>query len=80
MKRAGTVLDGALLGAVDATAARPGITRSMAIFAALSEGPRAVFIERLERRHRMGYQRKPVAGSEVAAWEPEQVWDTGEDR
>jgi len=31
-------------------------------------------LEQLERKHRQGYERKPIIGDEFMVWESEQAW------
>jgi hypothetical protein len=35
-------------------------------------------LEQLERKHRQGYEKKPVVSDEFSAWENEQAWGRDE--
>ncbi len=74
MKTVQMTLDEALVDEVDRTVEALGTSRS----AFTREALRAALVRRheleLERRHRAGYEAKPVAAGEVDAWEDEQVW------
>jgi metal-responsive CopG/Arc/MetJ family transcriptional regulator len=74
MKTVQMTLDEALVDEVDRTVEALGTSRS----AFTREALRAALARRheleLERRHRAGYEAKPVAAGELDAWEDEQVW------
>jgi metal-responsive CopG/Arc/MetJ family transcriptional regulator len=75
MRTVQLTLEEALVCEVDRVAAKLGTTRSgftrQALRAALAlQRERA-----LERRHRAGYERKPVKRGEFGNWRAEQVWE-----
>jgi metal-responsive CopG/Arc/MetJ family transcriptional regulator len=74
MKTVQMTLDEALVEELDRVTEALGTTRS----AFTREALRAALARRheweLERRHRAGYEAKPVAPGEFDAWEDEQVW------
>jgi metal-responsive CopG/Arc/MetJ family transcriptional regulator len=74
MKTVQMTLDETLVDEVDRTGAALGTSRS----AFTRETLRAALARRQElelaRRHRVGYEAKPVAAGELDAWEDEQVW------
>ena len=74
MKTVQMTLDEALVEEVDRAVEALGTSRS----AFTREALRAALARRremeLERRHRAGYEAKPVAAGELDAWEDEQVW------
>lgn len=67
-------LDEKLVAAVDRAARRARTTRSGFTRDALRAALARQLTEELERRHREAYQRHPVRGDELGAWEDEQVW------
>ncbi len=74
MKTVQMTLDQELVSLVDRAARRLGTTRSGFTRRALREALRRLATKELERRHRRGYQAKPVRRGEFDAWESEQVW------
>jgi len=74
MKTVQMTLDEGLLADVDAAVARLGTSRSAFTRRALQAELEALRERELERRHREGYQRRPVKRGEFSAWESEQVW------
>ena len=74
MRTVQMTLDKELVEAVDRVSRRLGKSRSAFTREALREALAAVRVKALEQRHRAGYQRKPVRGSEFNLWETEQVW------
>lgn len=74
MKTVQMTLDESLVEQVDRAAQSLGKTRSAftrdALRAALSD----LHQQELERRHRVGYEKKPVQPGELGDWEAEQVW------
>ena len=74
MKTVQMTLDEGLLADVDAAVARLGTSRSAFTRRALQAELEAPRERELERRHREGYQRRPVKRGEFSAWESEQVW------
>jgi metal-responsive CopG/Arc/MetJ family transcriptional regulator len=67
-------LDEALVVAVDKAAKRLRTTRSAFTRDALRMALARIHTRELERRHREGYAKKPVAKQEFSVWEDEQVW------
>lgn len=74
MRTVQMTLDEDLVKAVDRAAKRLGTTRSGFAREALRAALERVKVMELERRHREGYQRKPVKPGEFSDWESEQVW------
>ncbi len=74
MKTVQMTLDENLVASVDKVAKRLGTTRSAFTRQALKTALREVRINELERKHREGYERKPVKQGEFGDWETEQVW------
>ncbi len=74
MKTVQMTLDEDLVKAVDRAAKRLGTTRSGFARDALRSALKHVHIAELERKHREGYQRKPVKPGEFSNWELEQAW------
>jgi metal-responsive CopG/Arc/MetJ family transcriptional regulator len=67
-------LDEPLIKAVDQAAKRCGKTRSGFTRDALRAALAKAKAEELERRHKAGYEKHPVAKGELDGWEDEQVW------
>lgn len=67
-------LDDELVKEVDRVVKRLHTNRSAFTRNALREVLARYSIEQLERKHRQGYERHPVAVDEFSAWEREQVW------
>ena len=74
MRTVQMTLDEALVRDVDKVAKKLGTTRSAFARAALRAALARVASEEEERRHRSGYERKPVRPGEFSDWEDEQVW------
>ena len=74
MRTVRLTLDEELVKEVDEVAKKLGTTRSAFTRAALRAALARVTSEEEERRHRSGYERKPVRPGEVGDWEDEQVW------
>ena len=74
MRAVQMTLDEALVRDVDKVAKKLGTTRSAFARAALRAALARVASEEEERRHRSGYERKPVRPGEFSDWEDEQVW------
>ena len=74
MRAVQMTLDEALVRDVDKVAKKLGTTRSAFARAALRAALASVASEEEERRHRSGYERKPVRPGEFSDWEDEQVW------
>lgn len=67
-------LDDDLVEEVDRTAKQLRTNRSAFTRKALREALSRHSIKKLERKHRQGYERQPVAADEFSAWETEQDW------
>jgi metal-responsive CopG/Arc/MetJ family transcriptional regulator len=67
-------LDDDLVKTVDRVSKQLRISRSAFTRKALREALARYNIEQLERKHRQGYKRHPVAADEVSVWETEQAW------
>ena len=74
MKTVQMTLDENLITSVDKVAKRLGTTRSAFTRQALKTALREVRMNELERKHREGYERKPVKPGEFGDLESEQVW------
>jgi metal-responsive CopG/Arc/MetJ family transcriptional regulator len=74
MKTVQMTLEEDLVKAVDQAAQNLGTTRSAFTRDALRESLTRLQERDLERRHRLGYERKPVEPGEFSDWEDEQVW------
>jgi len=74
MKTVQMTLDEDLVKAVDEAARRLRTTRSAFTRKALREALRVLSVTRLERRHRQGYEGRPVKRGEFSVWEKEQEW------
>ena len=67
-------LDDDLVKEVDRVAKQLHTNRSAFTRKALREALARYNLKQLERKHRQGYERKPVAADEFSVWETEQVW------
>ena len=67
-------LDDDLVKAVDRVSKQLQTSRSAFTRKALREALARHNIEQLERKHRQGYERQPVATDEFSVWEKEQAW------
>jgi metal-responsive CopG/Arc/MetJ family transcriptional regulator len=67
-------LDDDLLKAVDRASKQLQTTRSAFARKALRQALARYKLEQLERKHRRGYERDPVATDEFSVWETEQAW------
>jgi metal-responsive CopG/Arc/MetJ family transcriptional regulator len=74
MKTIQMTLDEDLVEAVDKAAKRLGTSRSGFTREALRQALARLRKEQLERKHRAGYERRPVKPEEFDVWESEQVW------
>jgi CopG family transcriptional regulator / antitoxin EndoAI len=74
MKTVQMTLEPALVAQVDRVARRLGLSRSGFTRRALREALERIRIRDLERRHREGYQRKPVRRGEFDGFDREQAW------
>jgi metal-responsive CopG/Arc/MetJ family transcriptional regulator len=67
-------LDNDLVKTVDRVSNEIPISRSAFTRKALRDALVRCAIEKLERKHRIGYERYPVSADESSAWDCEQVW------
>ncbi len=67
-------LDDDLVKAVDRVSKELNTNRSAFARKALREAIARYNIEKMERSHKKGYERDPVATDEFSIWEPEQAW------
>ena len=67
-------LDDDLVKAVDRVSKQLQTSRSAFTRNALREALTRYSLEQLERKHRQGYKRQPVAADEFSVWETEQAW------
>ena len=74
MKTVQVTLDDALIEAMDHAARSLGTTRSAFIREALQAAFTGLQERKLERKHRAGYERKPIEPGEFIDWESEQAW------
>lgn len=74
MKTVQMTLDDDLVRDVDRVSRRLGTTRSAFAREALRDALRRRAEAELERKHREGYRRRPVAPGEFSAWEAEHAW------
>ena len=74
MKTVQMTLDDSLVEAVDRAVQSLGTTRSAFTRDALQAALLSLKEKEMERRHRVGYEHKPVEPGEFSDWEDEQVW------
>ncbi len=67
-------LDDDLVKDVDHISKLLNTSRSAFTRKALREALARYNLEQLERKHREGYERKPIVGDEFSVWEEEQAW------
>ncbi len=67
-------LDDNLVKAVDRVARELHTSRSAFTRKALQDALGRYKVEQLELKHRLGYERNPVASDEFSVWETEQAW------
>lgn len=67
-------LDPDLVKEVDRVSKQLHTSRSAFTRKALREALSRYSIEQMERKHRQGYEQKPVAVDEFSVWETEQDW------
>jgi metal-responsive CopG/Arc/MetJ family transcriptional regulator len=67
-------LDDDLVTAVDSISKELRTSRSAFTRKALRDSLARHSLEQLERKHRRGYERHPVAADEFSVWETEQAW------
>jgi len=74
MRTVQMTLDEELVKAVDRVSKQLRTSRSAFTRNALREALARHKLEELERKHRQGYERHPVAADEFAVWKTEQAW------
>lgn len=74
MRTVQMTLDEKLVAAVDKVARRLGMSRSAFAREALRAALHSARVRELERRHKEGYERKPVRKGEFDVWGSEQSW------
>ena len=67
-------IDDDLVTAVDRVSKELQTSRSAFARKALRDALARYSLEQLERKHRRGYERYPVAADELSVWETEQAW------
>lgn len=67
-------IDEELIKEVDRVSKQLHTSRSAFTRKALREALTRYSLEQLERKHRQGYERYPVAADEFSVWEAEQAW------
>lgn len=67
-------LDDSLVKAVDLVSKELNTSRSAFTRKALQDALNRYKLEQLERKHRLGYEQKPLAPDEFSVWETEQAW------
>ena len=67
-------LDDDLVTAVDRVSKELQTSRSAFARKALRDALARCTLEQLERKHRRGYERYPIAVDEFSVWETEQAW------
>ena len=67
-------LDDNLVKAVDRVSKELSTSRSAFARKALRDAIARYNLEKLERKHRRGYEQQPVSSDEFSVWEPEQAW------
>ena len=74
MRTVQMTLDEDLIKEVDRISKQLHTNRSAFTRKALRESLARYSLEQLERKHRQGYERCPVAAEEFSVWETEQAW------
>ena len=74
MKTVQMTLDEDLVEAVDRVSRELNTTRSAFTRKALREALALHHTAQLERKHRQGYEQRPVTADEFSVWEQEQAW------
>ena len=74
MRTVQMTLDDELVKAVDRVSRELSTSRSAFARKALRDALARHRLDQLERKHRRGYERYPVAADEFAVWETEQAW------
>ena len=74
MRTVQITLDEELLASVNKAAKRLKMTRSAFMRKTLCEALKRLTVSELEKKHRQGYERRPVRRGEFDVWEKEQAW------
>jgi metal-responsive CopG/Arc/MetJ family transcriptional regulator len=74
MRTVQMTLDDDLVKEVDRISKQLHTSRSAFTRKALRDALAKYSLEKLERKHRKGYERRPVAADEFSSWEAEQAW------
>ena len=74
MKTVQMTLDEDLVKAIDQVSKQLHTNRSAFTRMALREALTRYNLKQLERKHRQGYEKKPVLPDEFSVWENEQAW------
>ena len=74
MKTIQMTIDDDLVKEVDLVSKKLQTNRSAFTRKALREALDRHSVTQLERKHRQGYERRPVAADEFSVWEAEQAW------
>jgi metal-responsive CopG/Arc/MetJ family transcriptional regulator len=74
MRTVQMTIDDDLVTAVDRVSKELHTTRSDFTRKALRDALARYSLEQLERKHRRGYEQRPVAAAEFSVWETEQAW------
>ena len=74
MKTIQMTLDEELVKEVDRISKELRTNRSAFTRKALREALARHSLEQLERKHRQGYERRPIDADEFSVWEAEQAW------
>ncbi len=74
MKTVQMTLDDELVKAVDRVSRQLRTSRSAFTRKALRDALARYAVERLEQKHRQGYERHPVAADEFSVWETQHAW------
>jgi len=74
MRTVQMTLDDELIKNVDRAVKQLNTTRSAFTREALSAALERVKVKVLEKKHRAGYEKKPVENDEFSIWENEQTW------
>jgi metal-responsive CopG/Arc/MetJ family transcriptional regulator len=66
-----------LLDQVDRAVDELGTNRSAFVRQALELALKQIHLQKLEEKHRAGYERLPLTADEFDIWQDEQVWESG---
>lgn len=74
MKTVQMTIDEDLVKAIDQVSKQLRTSRSAFARMALREALARHNLKQLERKHRLGYERRPLSSDEFSVWETEQAW------